>query len=525
MEEKYVLAMYDVRGKQDYIFRKNQIKEIAGGSCIIRECFKDYLYPAAKEYRNKCNGKQENEEAIYQYNSSGEDYDKFNTKSFQSRMEGNIYLGEVVYEGGGNFLVLYKDKNSCIGINRIFTKKIMEITGTLKVLCTWIEVDKELKDYRKDQDRLYQKHRINEAQESVIRPVNAMPFVQVDRMTSLPLTRCISISGQGKQKVSTESYAKYRKYNEAAKENKEEYGEKVLDKLVKKKGEDSLLAVIFIDGNNMGAQVQSCLKQVDKSYDASVNALRKFSMEIQKNYIDDRMSAIDRILEQKYAGEQKIKSKYRRRFVVYAGDEMSFICRAEDALDIVKAYFEDMPTGCSSCAGIAVFHSHAPYAEAYRIAEECCESGKDRIKETKQIAACYVDYHYCQGGLGMELKDIRGREVGEIISKPWLVKDNTGHSDTDTKEYLTLGQVERVAKELNQLDSRTNIKGLAESAMSSLADFDMEMNRIYAHQSKEIREKIHYTFKELQGEERRNLIYDIVTGYDLWFRSMKKEEQ
>ena len=49
MGNKYVLAMYDVRGKQNYIFRNNHIKEIAGASAIIRDIFKDYLKESVSE--------------------------------------------------------------------------------------------------------------------------------------------------------------------------------------------------------------------------------------------------------------------------------------------------------------------------------------------------------------------------------------------------------------------------------------------------------------------------------------------
>lgn len=31
MENKYVLAMYDIRGKQEFIYRSGKIKEIMGG--------------------------------------------------------------------------------------------------------------------------------------------------------------------------------------------------------------------------------------------------------------------------------------------------------------------------------------------------------------------------------------------------------------------------------------------------------------------------------------------------------------
>ena len=53
MKNDYVLAMYDVRGKQQFIYRSEHLKEIIGGSAIIRDVFDDYLYDAAKEVRNK----------------------------------------------------------------------------------------------------------------------------------------------------------------------------------------------------------------------------------------------------------------------------------------------------------------------------------------------------------------------------------------------------------------------------------------------------------------------------------------
>lgn len=586
--EYYVLAMYDIRGKQEYIFCKNQIKEIVGGSCIIRDCFETYLYKAARKYVEKEYKKEQiqsnqstidiknnplSEKGIYSYNKGEkfrtDDVEQFEKDNFKKHLLDG-YVGEVVYDGGGNFLVLYKNETVCKEINKIFTRQLLAELGTLKVLCTYVKVSKELDNYLDDRNRLYEKHRINESQESVIRPVNSIPFIQMDSMTSMPLTKMWywteDRDGQKirrPEKMSTESFAKNKKYLEVSKDNEKEYGEKVLDNLVKKKGEDSLLAVIFIDGNNMGAKVMECLKPHGESleYETAVNELRKFSKKIQNDYVDMPMQAIDCCLEQKYKEETDMPPQYKRRFVVYAGDEMSFVCRAEDAWEVVSAYFDSLPKGASSCAGIAVFHSHAPYAQAYRIAEECCESGKQKMKKENLEGTCFVDYHYCQGGMGMELDEIRSREQGSVISKPWLFKDNSVVSPKEQDEIsdstspikkneipasiVTKEQVEKAVMALSFVN-RTNIKGLAERAMSSLADFDMEMSRIYAHQSQEIAKKIEimkkeepeklkkieameqavkYIFKELQGEERRNLIYDIVIAYDLWFKDINKQNK
>ena len=515
-EKKYCLAMYDVRGKQAFIFRNNHIKEIVGGSCIIRDCFKNVLFPAAVEYRNRCLAEEgkpvSDESAIYTYGIG----EPFSAEAFKTRMESENWIAEVIYDGGGNFLVMYKTYQDFVEVNKIFTRRLLANYGGLNVLCTGIEVDGKLSNYKEDSRRLYAKHGLMEKADTGIRPVNTLPFVQVDADTSLPLSDMRYTGGSLKVKVSKESAAKYDAYEKEsrAQGSARDYGEKLLDEIIVKKGVDSNLAVVFIDGNNMGAQVEACLDG-KTTYEECIQALRQFSQKIQKEYVDDRLNAIDKALIAEYGEEERRK---RHRLVVHAGDEMSFICRAKDALMLVKEYFKDLPESNSSCAGIAIFNSHAPYAAAYRIAEECCENGKKRMKEQGETNTCYVDYHYCQGGIGMDLEDIRKRETGILISKPWLIRGNAKGSPT------CLETIEKAADALNEIGSRTNIKGLAMAAKSSLSDLDMEMARIYAHQKAEVQERIRGLFKDLNGEERRNMIYDIVIAYDLWFRKEIQKE-
>lgn len=556
---KYALAMYDVRGKQEYIFKTNKLKEIVGGSCIIRDCFKEYLFPSAEEYMRRKAKKEgiplSDDEVcgIYNYNDPKKEPEyiseinkgkEFSQKAFERMMQDEKcaarYAGEVVYEGGDNFFVLYKDKETCIEINKIFTRKLLKELYTLKVLCTYIELENGLVNFIEDRKKLYEKHRISEAEESVICPVNTLPFVQVDEVTSLPLTK---YNENTRKKVSTEAEAKLAKHLDVY---NEKYGEKDLDKLVTRKGEESLLAVVYIDGNNMGAKVQNVLG-TETSYDQCVKKLRETSEFIQKNYVEDRIKDIDQMLEEK---AKKGKKKAGKRLVVFAGDEINLICNARDAYDIAKTYlkglhqvsWKDSTEPCSACAGIAIFHSHAPYAQAYKIAEECCESGKTRMKklekarekEGKSKEVCYIDVHYCQKGIGMSLDDIREKEVGGLISKPWLL-DMEDEKNTTSKmpEDITIMEIEKVVEALQMIESRTNVKDLAVAAKLSEGAFNLEMRRIYAHQSDEdIKRRMKEIFVQEDREEfgqkykkYRKMIYDIVIVYDLWFRKEEEEEK
>ena len=556
---KYALAMYDVRGKQEYIFKTNKLKEIVGGSCIIRDCFKEYLFPSAEEYMRRKAKKEgiplSDDEVcgIYNYNDLKNEPEyiseinkgkEFSQKAFERMMQDEKcaarYAGEVVYEGGGNFFVLYKDKETCIEINKIFTRKLLKELYTLKVLCTYIELENGLVNFIEDRKKLYEKHRISEAEESVICPVNTLPFVQVDEVTSLPLTK---YNENTRKKVSTEAEAKLAKHLDVY---NEKYGEKDLDKLVTRKGEESLLAVVYIDGNNMGAKVQNVLG-TETSYDQCVKKLRETSEFIQKNYVEDRIKDIDQMLEEK---AKKGKKKAGKRLVVFAGDEINLICNARDAYDIAKTYlkglhqvsWKDSTEPCSACAGIAIFHSHAPYAQAYKVAEECCESGKTRMKklekarekEGKSKEVCYIDVHYCQKGIGISLDDIREKEVGGLISKPWLL-DMEDEKNTTSKmpEDITIMEIEKVVEALQMIESRTNVKDLAVAAKLSEGAFNLEMRRIYAHQSDEdIKRRMKEIFVQEDREEfgqkykkYRKMIYDIVIVYDLWFRKEEGEEK
>lgn len=499
MENKYALAMYDIRGKQEFIYRSSRIKEIIGGSALIRDCFEG-LYKLNKEKFGK--GIFRNKETA------------FTESAFKEHLEEG-YIGEVVYDGGGNFQLIFKDDETCKDVTYEFSKKLMKKVPSLRVLCTYI-VGVNFSDYLGDRKKLYDLHRVREMQESNVRPYAAFPIVQLDRRTSMPLTGKNSVG----EKVSAESKAKYDKYDEIRKNKPDE--ETILDNLVTQRDEESLLAVIYIDGNSMGAKVQTCCDG-KKSYEDCVAALRQFSAQVQKNYIDDRLKEIDDFFMEKYKTAQD-GGKLKRRFVVYAGDEITFICNARDAYDIMCLYLKNLPEGESSCAGAVIFQSHSPYSEAYRIAEECCENAKKVMKALELTDTSLMDFHYSQGGTGESLETIRDKELGGIISKPWIVKVSKDE-EKKTENLIRIETVERVRKFLNQL-GRSNVKGLAEHARYSASDLEMELMRIKAHMSESKRSQTDFDcLKLLDKNEMRKLIYDVVIMYDLWFHDVKGEQE
>ena len=542
---KYVLAMYDVKGKQDFIFRTNKLQEIVGASWLIRDIFKDYLLTVAKGY--------DGTEGIYSYmDQYDESAEAFSTALFEDRIKNKNYIGEVVYEGGGNFIVLFRDESTFKDITYLFTKKIMKEIGTLSVLGTCIEIN-DFNDYERDRRELYRKHRINEAQESNISMWACLPIVQVDRKTSQPLVDYdfneLGINDDIKRKIlkkgvkgklTKDSIAKLVKfYSETKKiEEEEEHkltdleknyyrkNEELLDNIVTEKGIDSQLAVVYIDGNNMGAKVQDATKGV-KTYEDSVSILREFSLRTQKIYVEDGVKHALKDMD----GDKKVF-----RIVVSAGDEINFIVNAHDAFKCARNYLnylKNVGNGASACAGIAVFHSHAPYADVYRIAEEACESGKKKMKEAKLNIASFIDFHICQGAIGISLDAIRKEENGKIISRPWMMwaegkQGNTSIYVTDYKQMIEnrLNFLKRFA--------RTNVKGLIAASKEGAVPLKMEINRMYGHARQEDKDKWKDEWAELMDElggkkpgvnpdTVRSIIYDLALAYDLWFAKEETE--
>ena len=568
-EKDYVLCMYDIRGKQEFIYKSSKLKEIVGASLIIRDLFKDYLYDAAKTYRDRISKEFKGSDAIFKYDPNEDKLKKFIFKEFEERMNGNQYIGEIVYDGGGNFLILYKNEEAMKKTTEIFTKKILKEIGTLRVVATYIgniREDNYHSDDSKnpgDYERLYQRHRFRESTALCTQPYGSLPIVQTSPVSSMPFTymydhapKDISASGKSYFKCSTETNAKLKKYWEEVKDHGDEMGETILDNIVAEtKGEDSMLAIFYIDGNAMGAKVQACLNG-KKNYDDCVNLLREFSKKIQKTFIDDRKK--DMLKEDEKQSSDK--KHFRSRILIGAGDEMTIICKADESYEIIKEYLSKIPSPYSSCAGAAIFHSHTPFSDAYRIAEQCCDDTcKNYMKENGLTLANLMDFEYCQGGIGFKLSDIRKENGDDDNSRPWLVESNIEEKtsyhykpvknknlppwekgkateEADNKKIieklkgdnlLTLGDVEDFHTKLSLL-GRSNIKGLAIPVSLSESALRTELRRIIAHMSKDKKESMGFK-SDIESVEyfinNKKLLKDLVRMYDTGYGKAKEEEE
>ena len=400
--DQQVLAMYDVRGIQSYIFKSNAAKEIVGASALVERIITEGL----QEYIRT----QETSKDSCQYMT---DWIKDDPKAFLENPEVEM---QILFIGGGNAYVLFRHGRECEKVNRFLAKYLLDRTYSLNLAVAVVpKTDSYMEDYEAINNRL----REIKASMPLNMPVGAMPFMAADSITGLPLT---------KKDVDGNYYSTEAILKRAAFPKTED--EKLFDNMVTEKGDNSTLAVFHIDGNSMGNTIRKEMEKTE-GYKDAIAKMRELSLRISGNFRQtvDEMKAYMDFLTPKIK-ETKDHKLYRE--IIVAGDDITFVCNAKLAIPAVKFFLENISKKgeFSACGGIAFFNSHFPFSDAYQVAEACCESAKKRAKQD----ACkgndskignFLDYQICTNIRASELDTYRDRHYTadgkSFIFRPYYV--------------------------------------------------------------------------------------------------------
>lgn len=410
----YILAKYDVSGIQSYIFATNRLRENAGASYQVTRILEEFL-PEAME--GALSDKGEVKTVIT----------KWDSQDSLSLPEDDGIQAEIVYIGGGNAVVLYRTKEQYIKVGQRLGRKVAENCQGLYLAATCI--DTKLIDFRSDVKRLDDS--LAEYKQKMVRqPVLALfPVVERDNSSHHPITHSICHVKEDRVSIEYLTEIQYQKWNAyeqihgVQKGGEQEgdsssYGSKWLypeigegaeyvypeeaDMLCRKTGEDSYIAVVHIDGNGMGAQVKEIM-DMHTEYKEGVPLLRKKSKEIAmlfgKTYeevLRKLWGHQNELMKENEEGEKILPM----RPILLDGDDFTFICTADLAIPIAAGFMEQLSLlqkekakKITACAGIAFVHSHFPFYEAYKIAEESCSRAKKKwYSESGNPEAGYLDF-------------------------------------------------------------------------------------------------------------------------------------
>ena len=411
--EKEVLAMYDVRGIQAYIFKSNKAKEIIGASVIVANIITDGLQKYIEQMPT--------EEQKYYLTDWRND-------SPTAFMDNADIIMQILFVGGGNAYAVFRTGEICSRVNRFLAKYLMDATYSLNLAVAVVE---KTDSYAADYEAINTEMRNIKAYMPSTQPVGALPFMEADSITGYPVSY-----RQGDTALCTEARLK----RDAFPQNEDE---KIFDKMVTRKGSDSLLAVCHIDGNSLGRRIIAVMSGVTEYPDA-VRKMRALSLSISSAYetaFREMTSYMDQISDKMNNSSKKL---YRK--IIVAGDDITFVCNAGLAVPAVKKFIDrlggESTEHYSACGGIAFFSSHFPFSDAYQVAEACCESAKERAKKNKDSegrAGNYMDFQFCTNISAAHLDTYRDKNYrsysGKYIARPYYIE-----KDDDSEEIRKNGR-------------------------------------------------------------------------------------
>lgn len=418
------LAMYDVRGIQDYIYKTAKVQDAIGASAIVEDIISEALKEAV-----------EKEELSYDL----EWYDENGVLPYDVSKASDTDV-QVLYIGGGNAFVSFKDEDICQRVNHRMSRYVLEKTYSLQLA---IAVTDQTEDYADDYKRIFDEMVRVKADMEVSKPFGALPVMEVEIKTGLPACP----DGDKAIGTSRETYLKKTK-EDLVREDLIQRA-KIFDNYAESKGVDSTLAVVHIDGNNMGLRIRKLIDGIE-DYGKAVNKMREISYCINHSY----KSVYEQMENQfnRYAGKGDGKKQYNVLKILTAGDDITYVCKGKYALSTVEYFCGEIGKktmnggkdekdinlyGFSVCAGVAYIGSHFPFSVGYEVAEACCDSAKDMAKKPENMLPVDQD--------GKVITNVEGTakagvsyKIGNWVDFQICKNIHTGDLDKTRKlEYVT----------------------------------------------------------------------------------------
>ena len=435
-----------MQGIQGFIFKTNELKDIAGASELVE---------------NIC------------------------TRSFEELLQsekGNdeTHIGvaaEKVISAAGNVKYVFNNRDYCARIVREFPKRVMCEAPGITISQAVVRYDRE-EDFGQAVLRLEEK--LREERNHPLGTVTAgLLGMERARQTGLPI-----VEKYKGEYVDAATRAKLKANDTPRLCAKSFYGnpkaklpkERVASDISGITSKNDWIAIIHADGNGLGKIVRKIGGKKD--------VYRDFSERLDEATIASAKEAYDEIS----AGQEwKHEGLIPIRPVVLGGDDMTVIIRGDLAIAYTEAYLkafekntelkmgkmladnsvaDDGRTCLTACAGVAFVKSSFPFYYAYNLAEELCTEAKAKSGRKQ---SCLM-FHKVQDSFITNYKDIVARELTlktEDGKAPKAADSNVPESlqcgpyfiGKSTEEYMTIEEVIEATKKLNgQEGVRTGLR-------------------------------------------------------------------
>ena len=174
------------------------------------------------------------------------------------------------------------------------------------------------------------------------------------------------------------------------------------------------IAIVHIDGNNMGARFISCNRLEEKSElseKVATKTLESFKSLIQ--WIIDKYDVLTKNLE-------LTDKMLPIRPIIVGGDDITFVCNARIAVQAADFLMQELLSdnngmSIDSCAGIAVIPTSYPFFRGYQMAEQLCDSAKSKMRTYNKVSkSCWLDFAFLHGETAPTLEQFFANEYSSL---------------------------------------------------------------------------------------------------------------
>ncbi|MFB2981916.1 hypothetical protein [Microseira sp. BLCC-F43] len=453
---KYIATVIDPTGIQPYIFGSNRLRENIGGSYLVDRATDEWVKWALR---------QKFGENVY-----------IPLTQPEKQIDRDNLDAELVYTGGGNAVILFKDRDCAVKFTRTLSEKILREAPGLKIVVAhsqpfewgnslWEVIDCLMKELER------KKREYNPS----------VPLLGLGVTASCLSTGLVAVDTSDRYSVPT-SYPVSREIVEKlrtvdskndAPANKQliktifeglDLGDYIVpydvDDLGRTEGRSSYMAIVHADGNGMGDRFKDygSKSQSDRDY---ISRMRDLSEKVNQAGINALRKVADRViqlaegkLQEPFAITERDGKKYLPfRPIVYGGDDVTFVCDGRLGLSLAALYLKEFEAekenisdgkDLTACAGIAIVKTHYPFARSYQLSEALCSNAKKFMRDEKERLGSSdfsaIDWHIAASGLLGSIGEIRKREYqvaeGNLTMRPLYLQ-----SDNDWRNWYDFSQV------------------------------------------------------------------------------------
>lgn len=409
---KFACVLLDTVGIQKYIFTSNKLKENLGASYLVDEIYNDLL-------------KDTIEEIIPNVDSSI--FKDWKKKPEDMPITSNKTDFEIGYIGGGNALLFFKNKDLAEKFLHRWSIKVFVNAPGIVVTSAMKDIDINGSKDERFQELIADLYVQLAKNKNKYFPRTVLPrhgiTAECARTGYSMEVWCDKLPDDEKGYVSSVANAKIMAAEKTKKKMEEmflnRYGQKYLfpdslENLGQKPDEENFIAIVHIDGNEMGERFKEKKSLYEK---------RKLSVDLKKAVESSFSKVLDKIHEDfnEIRSEFNIKSEENKfylpiRPIIIGGDDVTFVTAGRLGIYLTKVFLENFEKQkifdnkpISACGGIAIIKTKYPFYRGYQICEELSSFAKDKRIYEKSNGS-WFDFQLVKGSVIGEIDILREKD-------------------------------------------------------------------------------------------------------------------